>query len=120
MFRRTDTLESIIKVTIRTGRFKGMTDRRAEPRFAADQPVIVSVVTPIPGKIDSASKSGLRVTVSKPVKTDSVVEVKWNRVIVVGQVRYCHKIGPHKYSIGLKITEIVGGGKLLQIKPSAA
>ena len=97
-----------------------MSDRRAEPRVAADQSVVVSVVTRIPGKIDSASKSGLRVTVSKLIKVGSVVEVKWNRVIVVGEVRYCQKIGPRKHSIGVKIVEIVGGGKLLQIKPHAA
>jgi hypothetical protein len=97
-----------------------MSDRRAEPRFAADQPVVVSVVTPIPGKIDSASKSGLRVTVSKLVKAGATVEIKWDRVIVVGEVRHCHKIGPRKYSIGVKIMEIVGVGKLLQMKPNAA
>lgn len=97
-----------------------MSERRAEPRFAADQPVVVSVVTPIAGKIDSASKSGLRVTVSKVVKVGATVEIRWDRVIVVSQVRYCHKIGPRKYSIGLKILEVVGGGKLLQIKPNAA
>ena len=77
-------------------------------------------MTPIPGKIESASKSGLRLTVSKLVKTGASVEIKWDRVIVVGQVRYCRKIGPRKYSIGVKIMEIVGGGKLLQIKPNAA
>jgi hypothetical protein len=97
-----------------------MSDRRTEVRFGADQPVVVSVVTPIAGKIDSASKSGLRVTVSRLVKTGARVEIKWDRVIVVGQVRYCQKIGPRRYSIGLKIIEIVGGGKLLQIKPNAA
>jgi hypothetical protein len=97
-----------------------MADRRTEVRFGADQPVVVSVVTPIPGRIDSASKSGLRVTVSRLLKAGALVEVKWDRVIVVGEVRYCQKIGPRKYSVGLKIMEIVGGGKLLQIKPNAA
>jgi len=97
-----------------------MPDRRTEPRFGADQPVVVSVVSPIPGKIHSASKSGLCVTVSRLVKTGARVEIKWDRVIVVGEVRYCQKIGPRKYSIGVKIMEIVGGGKLLQIKPNAA
>ncbi len=97
-----------------------MPERRTEPRFAADQPVTVSVVAPIPGKIDSASKSVLRVTVSRLVKTGARVEIKWDRVIVAGEVRYCQKTGPGKYSIGVKIMEIVGGGKLLQIKPNAA
>jgi hypothetical protein len=54
------------------------------------------------------------------VKTGALVEIKWDRVIVAGQVRYCQKTGPRKYSIGLKIMEVVGGGKLLQIKPNAA
>jgi hypothetical protein len=42
------------------------------------------------------------------------------RVIVVGEVRYRQKIAPRKYSIGVKIMEIVGGAKLLQIKPNVA
>ena len=79
-----------------------MSDRRTELRFGADQPVLVCALAPIPGKIDGMSKSGLR------------------RVIVMGQVRYCQKTGPRKYSIGLKIMEVVGAGKLLQIKPNAA
>jgi hypothetical protein len=97
-----------------------MPDRRTELRFGADQPVLVSVLAPMPGTIDGMSKSGLRVTISRLVKTGALVEIKWDRVIVVGQVRYCQKIGPRKYSIGLNIMEVVGGGKLLQIKPNAA
>ena len=42
-------------------------------------------------KIDSASKSGLRVTVSRLVKIEAVVEIKWDRVIVVGEVRLLSK-----------------------------
>jgi hypothetical protein len=97
-----------------------MSDCRTEPRFGADQAVVVFVLAPIPGKIDGASKSGLRVTVSRRVKTGALVAIKWDRVIVVGQVRYCRKIAPRRYSIGLKIVEVVGGGKLLQIKLTAA
>lgn len=82
--------------------------------------MLVSVVDPIPGRIEGMSKSGLRVTVSSLVKTGALVEVKWDRVIVVGEVRHCQKTGPHQYSIGLKIIEVVGGGKVLQIKPDAA
>jgi hypothetical protein len=95
-------------------------DLRTEPRFAADQPVVVSVVAPIPGNIDGASKSGLRVTVSRLVKAGALVEIKWDRVIVVGEVRYCQKTGPRKYAIGVKIVEIVGAGKLRPINPNAA
>jgi hypothetical protein len=93
---------------------------RAEPRFGADQPVLVSVVPPIPGKIDEASKSGLRVTISAAVKTGAFVHVKCDHAIVIGRVRYCRQTGPDKYCVGLKITEVIGGGKLLRTKPSAA
>jgi hypothetical protein len=95
-----------------------MSDRRTEPRFAADQPVTVSLLTSIPGKIDDASKFGIRVTVSIPLKTGAFIEVKWDRVIVVGRVRYCRQTGPSSYCVGLKIKEVVGRGKLLQIKPN--
>ena len=97
-----------------------MLDRRTELRFETAQPVQVSVLAPTQGQIDSASKSGLRLTVSIPVKTGAFIEVKWDRAIVVGRVRYCRQTVPNKYCIGLKITEVIGGGKLLQIKPNAA
>ena len=97
-----------------------MLDRRTDFRFETDQPVQVSVLAPTQGKIESASKSGLRITMSIPVKTGAFIEVKWDRAIVVGRVRYCRQTAANKYCIGLKITEVVGGGKLLQIKPNAA
>jgi hypothetical protein len=73
---------------------------------------MVSLLTSTPGKIDSASKSGLRIIISVAVKTGAFIQVKWDRAIVIGRVRYCRQIGPHSYCVGLKITEIVGGGKL--------
>jgi hypothetical protein len=97
-----------------------MSDRRTELRFGADQSVMVSVLAPTRGKIDGASKSGLRITISIPVKTGVFIEVKWDRAIVIGRVRYCRQIGPNEYCVGLKVTEIVGGGKLLQQKSNAA
>jgi hypothetical protein len=98
-----------------------MPDRRTELRFGADQPVLVSVLAPISGKIEGASKSGLRIIISVAVRTGAFIEVKWDRAIVVGRVRYCRQTGPDKYCIGLKITEVVGGGKLQKIhSPDAA
>lgn len=93
-----------------------MVNRRTEPRFGANQPAVMSVLAPIPGEIDGASKSGLRVTIAIPVKTGALLEVKWDRAIVVGQVRYCRRTGPDRYRVGLKVMEIVGGAKL-QTKP---
>jgi hypothetical protein len=98
-----------------------MSNRRRELRFQADQPVVVSVLAPLSGKIDGASKSGLRVIIPVPVAVGAFVQVKWDRAVVVGRVRYCREIGPNAYSIGVKITEIVGRGKLQTLQnPDAA
>lgn len=97
-----------------------MANRRTELRFGVDQPVLVSFLAPFPGKIEGASKSGLTVTISVAVKVGAFIQVKWSHVIVVGRVRYCRQTGPYEYRIGLKITEIIGGAKLLRTKPHAA
>jgi|SRR5271154_3650968 hypothetical protein len=88
-----------------------MSNRRSEPRFSADQPVVVSVLDPIPGTIEGASKSGLRITTKVAIKVGAVIEIKWDRAVVFGKVCYCRK-ADGKYSIGLKVTEVIGGAKL--------
>jgi hypothetical protein len=94
------------------------TNRRSEPRFSADQPVVVSVVNPIPGVIEGASKSGLRVTTKVAIKKDAIVEIKWDRAIVIAKVCYCRKAAG-KYNLGLKVTEVIGGAKI-RTRPDAA
>jgi hypothetical protein len=110
---------TVIKKSIAQADVSEVSDRRTELRFGTDQPVMVSVLAPIAGRIDGASKSGLRVTLSVALKVGAFVEVKWDRAIVVGRVRYCRQAGQNKYHIGLKITEVVGAGKL-RTKPKAA
>jgi hypothetical protein len=92
-------------------------ERRTELRFGADQPVAVSVLTPAPseeicGHIVEASKSGLRIVLGVPMETGTLLEVKWDGAIVRGEARYCRRAGPDRYSIGVKISEVVAHGKI--------
>jgi hypothetical protein len=88
-----------------------MSERRLEPRFCADQEVVVSVLSPIRGVIENASKSGFRITTQVAIKKGVVIEIKWDRAAVIGTVRYCRKAAG-KYNIGLKVTEVIGFGKV--------
>ena len=93
-----------------------MRDRRKEIRFGADQPATVSVpnspLQDIPAKIVEASKSGLRIILQKPIETGTLIEVKWESTVLRGEARYCRQTGPHTFTIGLKIAEVLGHGKL--------
>lgn len=92
-------------------------DRRSELRFGVDQPAFVSFSgrrkrKDIPAQIVEASKSGLRITLEVPIKVGSIVEVKWDTSIVTAEARHCRQTGPETYSVGLKISDVVGHGKL--------
>jgi hypothetical protein len=92
-------------------------DRRTELRFGVDQPAVVSFPggrkrKEIPARIVEASKSGLRIAVDVPVKVGSLLEVKWDSSVVTAEARHCRQTGPETYSVGLKISEVIGRGKL--------
>jgi hypothetical protein len=92
-------------------------DQRTEVRFGANQPVIVSVVgnssnKSFPGNVSGASRSGLRIVVSTPIKVGVSVQVAWEAGTLIGEARYCRRILPDTYSIGLRILSVVKRSKL--------
>ena len=94
-----------------------MKDRRTELRFGVDQPAVVSFPggrkrKEVPTRIVEASKSGLRIQMDMPVKVGSIIKVKWESSVVTAEARYCHQTGPGTYSVGLKISEVLGHTKL--------
>jgi hypothetical protein len=94
-----------------------MRDRRTELRFGADQPAVVWVLgsrpaKEIPAKIVEASKSGLRLILEVPIEAGAAIKVEWERTALVGEARHCRKTGPNRYSLGMKITEVISRGKL--------
>jgi hypothetical protein len=87
-----------------------MRDRRSEPRYSVDQPVVVTILDsgdrePFEGTVVDLSRSGLGVRVPYPIDLGCRIEIRWSRGTVVGQVRNCHRIRPDNYRVGLKTSQ---------------
>ena len=91
-------------------------DRRTEVRFGADHPVTVALgdsQSPgIPGKIAGASRTGLRVLTDVPMEINASVRVKWDSGTLTGEVRHCRQVRPGRFSIGIRITQVLQQSKL--------
>src|SRR5579864_5700159 len=90
-----------------------MSTRRSEPRFPADQPVTVQVtdsndLLQSDGIITGFSMSGITLQTSSAITPDSDIKITWPRGVVSGKVRYCRKQRPKVFSVGVKITEVLG------------
>ena len=87
-----------------------MRDRRSEPRFPVDQPVVVTILDsgdrePFEGTVVDLSASGLGVRVPYPTDPGRRIEIRWSRGTVIAEVRNCHRIRPHNYRVGLKTSQ---------------
>ncbi len=92
--------------------FAIMSNRRSEPRFSADQPVLVTIVDPAggqtgAGRIVDFSASGIGFEVDFCLLPGNRVKVQWPRGVVVGEVRYCAQKSAKNFRAGLKITEVL-------------
>jgi len=66
----------------------------------------------IPANIVGASKLGLRLSIKVPIEPGTVIKIKWDHTIIVGEARHCRQTGPGTYCVGLKISNVRGRGKL--------
>ena len=87
-----------------------MRDRRSEPRFPVDQPVVVTVLDSgeresFEGTVVDLSRSGLGVHVPWPIDLGCRIEIRWSRGTVIAEVRNCHRIRPYNYRVGLKTSQ---------------
>jgi len=94
-----------------------MNNRRSEPRFAADQPVSVTLADSSDGpwgigRIVDFSASGIGLEVDFAVSPGCKVKIQWQRGLVLGEVRYCQKKASSNFRAGIKITEVVALGEI--------
>ena|ERR1700730_9700308 len=88
-----------------------MRDRRSEPRFPVDQPVVVTILDsgerePFQGTVVDLSRSGLGVRVPYPIDLGCHIEIRWLRGTVIAEVRNCLQMSPYNYRVGLKTSEV--------------
>ena len=100
-------------------------DKRREPRFHADQPVRVTVLSEPPERIEArvrnASGRGLGLLTSTPVSPGSAIRIEIDDDVVLGEAIYCrgerdgHFVGVELDQVLVGLTEL--GRNLAALAP---
>ncbi|HLK68096.1 MAG TPA: PilZ domain-containing protein [Bryobacteraceae bacterium] len=88
-------------------------DQRREPRFVADQPVIVTVLgeqeRQLSARICNASGRGLAIEVPSPVPPGSALKLEVDDAMVLGEAVYCRYHDGTSYLIGVQMDQMLCG-----------
>ena len=103
-------------------------DKRREPRFQADQPVIVTVLSEPPIRMDArvtnASGRGLGLVTPAPITPGAAIRIEMEDAFVLGEAIYCrddqagHFIGVELDQVLVGLTEL--GRNLAAFAPEFA
>jgi hypothetical protein len=87
-------------------------DHRREPRFHADQPVRVTLLTDPPTRLDArvrnASGRGLGLMTPAQVAPGSAIRIEIDDDVVLGEAIYCRAEG-EGYFIGVELDQVLVG-----------
>ena len=86
-------------------------ERRTEARVAEDCPARIKVLNPMlslgpsfPGRVVNTSSKGLKVRAQRSILRGSVVQVRFQDRIILGQVKYCGPV-ENEFNIGIRVKE---------------
>jgi PilZ domain len=96
-------------------------DQRREPRFEADQPVVVTVLTDpevrMDAQVKNASGRGLGLITAGPVKPGDAVRIEIEDSMVLGEAIYCRRDNEGHF-IGVELDQVLVGltelGRILE------
>jgi hypothetical protein len=96
-------------------------NQRREPRFVAEQPVVVTVLgnpeTHHTAKIKNASGRGLAIEIADPIAIGAALKIEIEDSIILGETVYC-KGAPGSHLVGVELDQMLCGltelGKRLQ------
>jgi hypothetical protein len=87
-------------------------DQRREPRFRADQPVTVTVLTDprrqVAGRVRNASGRGLGVLTAARVEPGAALQIEIDDAVVLGEAIYCRS-EQDGYYIGVELDQVLVG-----------
>lgn len=87
-------------------------DQRREPRFEADQPVVVTVLTEPPtsveGRVRNASGRGLGLFTIAPVPPGAAIRIEIDDSVVLGEAIYCRGEADGHF-IGVELDQVLVG-----------
>jgi PilZ domain len=103
-------------------------DQRREPRFEADQPVVVTVLTEPQSRMDArvrnASGRGIGLVTQRTISPGAAIRIELDDAIVLGEAIYCrddrdgHFIGVELDQVLVGLTEL--GRNLAAFAPEFA
>jgi PilZ domain len=88
-------------------------ERRSEARYPAQEPAELETVLggqePVYGTILDVSRSGLRISIPRRLERGEQVQVKLQRSVIFGEVRYCRAVSGG-FHAGIRIEDLVRPG----------
>jgi PilZ domain len=85
-------------------------EQRREPRFAANQPITVTVLggktRTVPATVKDASSRGLAIEVGVPIEPYTSLEVEFEDSFVMGEAVYCRQ-QPGSWLIGVELDQVL-------------
>jgi hypothetical protein len=84
---------------------------RREPRYPLNLAGKLIVLSDsgtlvVPGTVADLSRSGLGLRVPVVLETESIICVETEKMLIVGKVRYCKKMGEGEFSVGIETTDV--------------
>lgn len=87
-------------------------DQRREPRFRADQPVTVTVLTDprrrVDGRVRNASGRGLGIVTVSRVEPGAALKIEIEDAMVLGEAIYCRSEADG-YFLGVELDQVLVG-----------
>ena len=84
-------------------------DRRSQIRLPASETLSIRVLRPsaipVEGQLLDASEDGMKLLVSQPLESGTLIQVRSQKRFVLAEVRYCL---PHadKFAVGIEVTAV--------------
>jgi hypothetical protein len=73
-------------------------EKRRQPRFVTDDPAFIHSLNPLtlditPVEVLDVSRQGLKLCIGRQIRIGSEIQVKLKDLFVLGEVRYCVRVG---------------------------
>jgi len=90
-------------------------ERRADPRHPTNRPATIKLLNPLQTLTDVSvrvleiSRLGLKLCVNQPLMPGTLVQIRFNGKLLLGEVRYCKAVGDD-FHAGVRLQDVFDTG----------